>query len=270
LIDQNWLHNNLSSALHLVQKRCIKSARVANGSELEVTGFIVLLMSINGVLFSVPLHIAPQLSACIILGRKFLEKHCAIIDCGKSKLKLKKRSQIRVMEKQEIPPHTQSVVRAKISNKLPVQTVGLCQGGRRITALGILVANTVSSVDEHCAHLVVMNTTDEPIILYPRTKLGTFTLIESEKVVPFPNLNEELNNEVHVQHVDSNDDDPRLQEILSKVSLNTDNLSPSEVTEITDLFREYIDVFKVENGPHGNYSGVKHEIKTDGHPPIRS
>jgi len=104
LIDQNWLHNNLSSALHLVQKRRIKSARVANGSDLEVTGFIVLLMSINGVLFSVPLHIAPQLSACIILGRKFLEKHCAIIDCGKSKLKLKKRSQIRVMEKQEIPP----------------------------------------------------------------------------------------------------------------------------------------------------------------------
>ena len=270
LIDENWLLDNLSSFLHMIEKPRIKSARVANGSDLEVTGFIVLLMSINGVLFSVPLHIARKLSSRIILGKKFLQKHCAVIDCGRSKLKLKKRSQIRVLEKQEIPPHTQSVVRAKISNKLPVQTVGLCQGGRRVTALGILVANTVSSVDDQCAHLVVMNTTDEPIILYPRTKLGTFTLIESEKVVQFPNLNEELVNEIHESPVDSNDNDPRLQEILSKVSLNTDHLSTSEVNEITNLFHEYIDVFKLEDGPHGNYSGVKHEIRPDGHPPIRS
>ena len=53
---------------------------------------------------------------------------------------------MRVLEKQNIPPHTQSVVRVKLSNRLPVNAIGHCQGGRRVTALGILVANTVSSV----------------------------------------------------------------------------------------------------------------------------
>ena len=270
LINHDWLYSNLHSVHHMIQKPRIKSARVANGSDLEVTGFLVLVISVNGVLFPVPLNIARNLSSCIILGKKFLKKHCAIIDCGASKLKLKKRSQIRVLEKQEIPPHTQSVVCAKLNNRLPVQTIGLCQGGRRVTALGILVANTVSSVIDQCAHLVVMNTTDEPIILYPRTKLGTFTLIESEKIVPFPNLKEEFVNEIHSSPIDSNEDDPRLQEVLSKVSVNTDHLSSSEMCEITNLFSEYIDIFKVEGGPHGNYSGVEHEIKTNGHPPIRS
>ncbi len=132
------------------------------------------------------------------------------------------------------------------------------------------MANTVSFVEDRCAHLVVMNTTDEPIILYPRTKLGTFIVIESESVVPFPNLNDDLVNEINSPPVDSKDDDPKLQEILSKVSLNTDHLSASEVTEITDLIRDYIDIFKVEGGPHRNYSGVQHEIKTNGHPSIRS
>ena len=111
---------------------------------------------------------------------------------------------------------------------------------------------------------------DEPIILYPRTKLGTFTLMESEKIDPFPNLKEEFVNEIHSSPIDSKDEDPRLQEVLSKVSVNTDHLSSSEMSEITNLFNEYIDIFKVEGGPHGDYSGVKHEIKTNGHPPIRS
>jgi len=268
LIDHDWLHTNIPSVQHMIQKSRIKLALAANGSNLEITGFIVLFISVNGVLFPVPLNIARDLNSDIILGRKFLKKHCAIIDCGNSKLKLKKRSHIRVLEKQEIPPHTQSIVRAKISNKLPAQTIGICQGGRRVTALGILVANTVSSVSDQCAHMVVMNTSDESIILYPRTKLGTFTLIESEKIVSFPDLNDEIVNEIHSSSVDSNDSE--LEEVLSKVSLNTDHLTSSETSKITDLFREYIDVFKVKDGPHGNYSGVKHDIITNGHPPIRS
>jgi hypothetical protein len=271
LIDHDWVHAKMPSIQHMIQKPRIQAARAANGSDLKVTGFVMLLMSINGVHYPVPLNIARNLSSCIILGRQFLKQHGAVIDCGRSKLKLKKRSQIRVVEKQEIPPHTQSVVRAKISNKLPVNTVGLCQGGRRVTALGILVANTVSSIDAQCAHLVVMNTTDEPIILYPRTKLGTFTLMNHENVVPFPDLDEKFVNEINTSSInDSRNDESKLQEVLSKVTLNENNLSSSEMSEITNLFHEYIDIFKVEGGPHGSYSGVKHEIKTNGHPPIRS
>lgn len=272
LIDQNWMHSKLPSVCHMIQKPRIKCARAANGSDLKIEGFILLPILVNGELFPVPLNVSRNLNASVILGKKFLQKHGAIIDCGRSKLKLKKHSQIRVLEKQEIPPHTQSVVKARLSNKLPANTIGLCQGGRRVTALGILVANTVSCVTDQSAHLVVMNTSEEPIILYPRTKLGTFTLIDSKEMIPLPDMQDEYVNEVYSTSVDKemSKSDPRLQEVLSKISLNTTHLSTSETLEITDLFAEYIDIFKVEGGPHGHYSGVKHEIKTDGHPPIRS
>ena len=60
------------------------SARVANGSNLAMTGFIVLNITVNGVFYSVSLNITPNLSTQIILGKEFLKKHCVSIDCGEA------------------------------------------------------------------------------------------------------------------------------------------------------------------------------------------
>ena len=106
----------------------------------------MLPVCIKGTVFLTPLYITRNLSTNIILGSKFLNDNRANIDCGSRRLGLQIKSQIRVIEKQEIPPKSQSVVCAKLSNTFPYQTVGLCQGGRRVTALGILVANTASEV----------------------------------------------------------------------------------------------------------------------------
>ena len=186
--DHNWLESNLPSSSYKLEKPRIRLARAANGSDMCISGFVILPLSIDGNIFVTPFNVARNLSESIILGSMFLRKHGAVINCGKDQLTLNKKSQIRVLEKQEIPPHSQSIVRAKISNKLPENTMGLCQGGRRITGIGILVANTTSSVIDNCAHLLLLNATDDPITLYPRTKLGTFSLVLPKLVTPFSNV----------------------------------------------------------------------------------
>ena len=74
-------------------------------------------------MYLVPMHIAHNLSQQIILGSKFLQKQRTLIDFGTQKIRLHKKSCIRVVSLQVIPPHSQSVVRAKISNKLPKDTI---------------------------------------------------------------------------------------------------------------------------------------------------
>ena len=79
-----------------------------------------------------------------------------------------------------------------------------------------------------------MNITSEPIFLYPRTKLGTFTLVNHDKVIAFPDLNDnDSDNVVNVLNSSSlrsktNLDDPRVKEILSKLNFNTDHFSTSD------------------------------------------
>ena len=260
----------------------ISLARAANGSDMQISGFVNLPLSIDGSIFVTPLNVAHNLSETVILGSMFLRKHGAVINCATDTLTLNKKSQIRVLEKQEIPPHTQSIVRAKLSNKLPVNSIGLCQGGRRITALGVLVANTTSSVIDNCAHLLVMNATDDPITLYPRTKLGTFSRVLPKLVTPFSSVTCEKVNNVNTSSKESSKIDqmknnmepkdtvnPQVQEVMSKVKLNENHLSKNEISEMTGLISDYVDIFQVDGGPLGNYSGIKHEIHTDS-PPVRS
>ena len=91
----------------------------------------------------------------VILGSQFLNRHEAKIDCGERVLTLKKLSQLRIMEQIEIPAHSQTVLCAKLSNKLPVNVVGFGQGGRHVAAMGIMVANTTTVVLENncCKHI---------------------------------------------------------------------------------------------------------------------
>ena len=275
IIDHDWFHANLSHLRFSIEKSRVAEARAANGSSLEITGFIVLSISVNGTQFPVPMNIARNLSTRIILGSQFLNRHCARIDCESRTLRLAKESKILVIEKQEIPAHTQSVVCARLSNKLPINTIGLAHGGRRVSALGVLIANTASSVENNCIHLLVMNTTEEPITLYPRTKLGIFSLVDPHRIHSFSDLEKNNVNNVNTVQAsavasDLNSKQDSVKEVLSKVNLNTNHMSSTEESEINGLLTEYIDIFQVKGGPTGNYSRVKHAINTGDHPPIRS
>ena len=125
----------------------IKQARTANKSLLNITGFVVVPLYIQGYKFDVPMNIAENLNQNVILGKKFLKQHQAKIDYETHKLRLYRRSHLRAIDRQEIPPHSQSVVRARVSNKLPNNTLGVCQASRTVNSIGIVMANTVSPIE---------------------------------------------------------------------------------------------------------------------------
>ncbi len=118
----------------------------------------------------------------------------------------------------------------------------------------------------------------DPITLYSRTKLGTFTLVPPKFVTSIPPMTSERINHVNTvqDHSgtknDCNSDESRnryIEEIFSKVNINKEHLSENETSQIKSLISEYIDIFQREGGPLGFYSNVKHEIRPESHP-IRS
>ena len=186
-----------------------------------------------------------------------------------------RKNQLRVAKKQLIPSRSQTIVCAKVSNVLPVNTVGLCLGGRRVTSLGIIVARTSTHVinNKVYVNVLIMNVSEEPNTLYPRTKLGTFNLIDPSELVPLTTLDLKKHEE-HVSEVKTSaniypcsnivcsDITTQTEEILSKVKLKTDHMSNSETAEITRLISDYYNIFQVDGGPRGRYSGVKHILFT--------
>ena len=147
LINYEWLTTKVDKNSYNMGPAEIESAGVANGDTMPIKGFVTLPISINNHTFDeIPFYVVQGLSQSIILGLEFLNKHDANIDCAKRTVTLNKVSQLRVIEKQEIPPHSQSIIGVKCSNNLPINLTGLCQGGRHITSLGIMVANSVSVV----------------------------------------------------------------------------------------------------------------------------
>ena len=187
MIDYEWLISNFHNDAYRLEKPRFNSARVVSGADMPIEGFVDLSLSINNhTCNEVPFNVVQGLSQTFILGLQFLNKYGATINCAERTLTLDKISQLRVIEKQEIPAHSQSIIRAKLSNKIPVNVIGVGQCGRHVTALGIMVANTTSIVlENNCVNILVMSSTDETITLYPRTNLGTFTVINPDLIQPF-------------------------------------------------------------------------------------
>lgn len=148
VIDHDWFQTHCQSLVTTVETSKVAEIKVANCDNLTITGSVTLPVVIEGVSLSVCFTLVKRLCTEVILGSQFLNLNKAVIDCGSGKLHLNKKSQMRVKQRQEIPPHSQSIVCAKISNNHLVNTSGLCHGGRRISALGVLlVANTVVCVN---------------------------------------------------------------------------------------------------------------------------
>ena len=73
LIDHDFLHSALPSVKSMIEASHT-SARVANGSNLAMTGFIVLNITVNGVVCSVSLNIARNLKYTNYFGKRVFEE----------------------------------------------------------------------------------------------------------------------------------------------------------------------------------------------------
>ena len=131
-----------------------------------------------------------------------------------------------------------------------------------------------------------MNPSDNIVVIYPRTKVGTFNTVADSDVHFFDYLEEEpkIHEEAHVlsSHLRPNINNEtadsshaaaptqsQVNEILDKVDLSNDNLSSVQEGELRSLLADYASVFQTTGSPLGHYSKVKHVINTGDHPPVR-
>ena len=113
LIDYDWLQENVPTRRNLIEKPRLISAKTANNSDLDIAGFINLPVIINNCCYFIDFHVVHNITLDIILGTQFLINLGANINYVSRKVKLNKKSQIRVCTKQIIPPRTQSVICGK-------------------------------------------------------------------------------------------------------------------------------------------------------------
>ena len=93
-----------------------------------------------------------------------------------------RKNQLRTCTEITVPPRSQSLCEVRIKNYLPSGVIGHCHGGRNIQNIGLVVANTISSsrmTDFGTkVTVMVMNPSEVPVTIFPRTKIGTFNIVE--------------------------------------------------------------------------------------------
>ena len=100
-----------------------------------------------------------------------------------------------------------------------------------------------------------MNSTSDPIVLLPRTKLGVFTLINPDRVDIFDTG--EVNNVDLVNSSCSRNtfDDPHVKEVLSKVKLNSEHLTIEQESSLKNLLANYGRCFSSSGWPSRSLYG---------------
>ena len=162
-----------------------------------------------------------------------------------------------------------------MKNSLPSGIIGHCHGGRNIQNIWLVLANT-SSCSRFSPHIngstvtvMVLNPSVNSITLFPRTKVGTFTVVHDHDISNFANIDDTDINNIDIQTMES----PLLsetREVLENVKISSSNLKPSQQKQLKSLLTNFVDVFETKNSPHGYYDKVKHRIDTGNNPPVRA
>ena len=250
----------------------IVSAKVADGGKLVITGCVHVPIVIAGKPFTVPFHVAQGLSCNVILGVQFLNAQNVTIDFGRSKLKIHRKNQLRIIKQVDIPARSQTVFYARVKNFVPPGIIGQCNTGRNVQSLGVLIANTISvtQTSKSGSNVIVlaMNLSDNPVTLYPRTKIGTFHIVDSSDITDLTNFDNSLE-ECEIKIENCFECDGSSDEILKKVDIEA-SLSQDQNGQLSSLFNEYSDIFQTKDSKPGFYDKVRHGINTGNNPPVRS
>ena len=136
-----------------------------------------------------------------------------------------------------------------------------CEGefipGNQLSNLGLLAAHCVSTVNNECVTIMIMNPNPYDITIYKNTKIGKFTPMLCDNLIPM------------------SDPVPRPQtpDPVSPIPVQIDceRLSPLELRELQEAINRFSDIFARDNADVGKTSIVTHEIEIEpGQRPKRS
>ena len=174
----------------------------------------------------------------------------------------------------EIPARSQTVFHVRVKNELPSGIIGQCHAGRTVQNLGILVANTISTTQKSKVGteiiVMAMNPSEKYVVLYPRTKIGTFSIISGNDIglTKFSDFNDLKQDELETRNKASYPYSKQTNKILSKIDI-AENLKLNQKAQLETIIHEYSDIFHTKGSKVGYYDKVKHDINTGNNYPVR-
>ena len=244
----------------------------ANGLALDVIGQAIMPITVGNVEVKHSFSVVSDLTVDCILGADFLMQNQAVIDCNDMNLKLGEENIPMESGCKANSCPTVGCIIAHQNTQISGRTVQLMMGVAQfpgtqevchsqyvlvepvnISNKHLLVACSISKVDNGHVVLQVMNTSPKPVTIYRGSRLATVHQQHSVLVVT---------EQEHLQYQRQ----PNAVS-LDKVSVGR-SLTSSQRQELDSLLQDFSDIFSSPQRPYGKTEVVKHQIDTRG-PPIR-
>ena len=267
---------------HPPQSSIHKTIRTVNGQPIPVLGEVELPFQIQSEQYPFTVLILHEMPYDAILGRDFLERYRAKIDLETHSLDLSLNSlpfsSIAANTQEDpagevtthahssflLPPESETVVPATVEGIQPGST-GLVHPNPDLpNRYGIIAATALVKVTaDGTVPIRLLNPASQPVFLYRRTTLGTFTPTDST-IATFELGQADAAAEAARDVPTATDSDTQPWPNLENSSLDA-----PQTDRLRQLLLSYKDVFAFTPDQLGRTSVVKHTIDTGDNPPIR-
>ncbi|KAJ8035952.1 hypothetical protein HOLleu_19788 [Holothuria leucospilota] len=247
----------------------------ATGHTIDGIGTITATISVGQNTFQTEFHIGRNITQPMIIGWDFIKRHIQEVDIlqGTVTVEGEKISMLRkeknapvccnlILEQPvTIPPQTQVHIQARLETPpykvLPDSYIGLLEP-RYFEEPDILIPRTLAKVEDGYTIATIVNPTDVPLRVGRNHLLGRVYATENTQGAEYTVLENSNDVEVEPDHEEGKS--------VPNVNLDKHNLTPHELTQVTNLLLSYSDVFSEKPG---RTNLVKHTIRTGDVPPVR-
>ena len=149
-----------------------------SGDSMNISGVVDISGTIAGNPIKLAVQIIPESLYELVLGRDFLQANGAVIDFQQRTFMLQSGSKdIKAVCTFEIPPKSEALIFGKVSESTQ-NIIGLCQGHRVSSGLGLCVAKSLVKPDQGRLPVRLLNPSDQSVYVYKNTKIGKFSPVE--------------------------------------------------------------------------------------------
>lgn len=257
-----------------LKKRPLKSsfvlARSVNGQYLDILGSLTLGMRVGKESLQHDFNVVRGAFHNVIIGWDFLQKHHALLDLRDNSLQLWATQlpllpkshdtaccNVTVLSPTKIPATSESIITACVTGLTTATPVPSDYVGVLVpNPVGdVVVAHSVSEVQNGLIVARVLNTTNDDIDLHPGQHLGEFLSLSS--------CDSTLIDEACCTTFTMTDTD------TPPVQIDESNLSSSQAKSLKQLLQKYSSVFSKNSEDRGRTGVIKHHIRTGEATPIK-
>lgn len=245
-------------------------ARSVDGQRLDILGKLTIGIRLGKQVWQQEFEVLRGACQPVILGWDFLSKHHALLDLKNRILQLWDMKipllpkgfevaaccNVSVLASTKIPALSETLITACVSAATPVSPMPTDYCGVLMPnpACDIIVAHSLSEVQNGMTVVRVLNPSRDDIELHSGQHLGEFHSASSVDILPVE--------EMCCATSPVNDLTPPVQ-------INETNLSPSQVQSLKSLLKKYSEVFSKHSEDRGRTGIIKHHIRTGDATPIK-